>query len=72
MCRALRLGGRLGQRTDGAGREPELHPADALGLEIDRKSPACVTLGMADFVTGLGSPAGKLADAAHKKASKAV
>jgi hypothetical protein len=65
-----RLGGGLGQGADSAGRKSELHPTDTFGLEIDRKCPARVALGMADFVTGLGSPAGKLADATHKKGFK--
>ena len=60
------LRGRFRQRADGAGRKPELHAADALGLKVDCERPARVALGMADFVTGLGSPAGELADAAHK------
>ena len=59
------LGGGLGQGADGAGREAQLHATDVLGLQIDRKRAAGVALGMTDLVTGLGPPAGKLADAAH-------
>ena len=61
------LGSRFRQSSDGTGRKAKLHAADAFGLEIDRKRAACVALGVADLVTGLGSPAGKLADAAHIK-----
>lgn len=59
------LGGGLGQGADGAGREAELHTADVFGLQIDGKRATRVALGMADLVTGFGSPAGKLADATH-------
>ena len=63
---AAHLRGRFCQGADGTSRETKLHAANTLCLQINRKCPACVALGMTDFVTGLGSPAGKLADATHR------
>ena len=62
---SLLLGSGLREGANRPGRKSELHPTNALGLQIDRKRTTSVTLGVADFVTGLGSPAGELADAAH-------
>ena len=60
-----KLGGRFGQGADSASRKTQLHPTNTLGLKVDRKRAPGVTLGMADFVTGLSTSTGELADAAH-------
>ncbi len=70
--RVLILGSALGQSADSAGGEAELHPTETLGLEVNGKRTARVALGMANVVSGLGTPAGELADAAHSSVLKAI
>lgn len=60
----------LGQGADGTGGKSEFHTTDALGLEVNRKRPASVALGVADLVTGLSSSAGELANARHRSNDK--
>lgn len=62
----------LGQRADSSGRETELHPANPFGLEVNRKRATSVTFGVANFVTGLSTPARELTDAAHSSVLKAI
>ena len=50
--------GDLGQGPNGFGRKTQLHSADALGLDVDLESAPGVTLGVANFVAGLGSTTG--------------
>lgn len=56
------LGRSFGESTESSGGEAQLHTTDALGLEVDRKRTATVALGVANFVAGLGTPTGHLAD----------
>ena len=50
MTQVVSLRGALGECAEGLGCELELHAADALGLNIDRKGATGMTLGVADFV----------------------
>lgn len=59
------LGCCLGEGTKGASRKAYFHTTNPLGLEVDRKRTTGVTLGMANFVPGLSSSTGELADTAH-------
>lgn len=58
--------GDLGQGANGFGRKSQFHATDPFGLHVHLESPAGVTLGVADFVTGLGSASGKLTGSGHK------
>lgn len=60
LCRSF------GKCPEGASRKAYFHPTNALGLEVDGKRATSVTLGMANFVTGLSTSTGELADAAHR------
>lgn len=66
MTQVVSLRRALGERAEGLGCELELHAADALGLNIDRKGATGMTLGVADFVPSTGSAAGQITGSAHK------
>ena len=56
----------LGQGAEGLGGDAHSHAANRLGLKIHSKSPASMALGMAHFVSCLGTSASHVANAAHK------
>ena len=57
----------LREGADGLGGNPELHPVDALCLEIDREGATSLDIRVAAIVAGLGASSGHLACSAHKR-----